>query len=171
MRLVSPSSLTGAEKLVFDNLKAWLPPQGVCVNVMLGHDPWDIRPLLLVNNKVSLYRFSRPLGQKALSALAAEPLALSPLLREGAPRALKHLCRSQALQAHADAVVALGRLARADRLPRRPRHRRAWSPICRRAPHRFAKSRGRGACPELEVGNAYVGWGRKGGWRWVVGSR
>ena len=72
MRLVSPSSLTGAEKLVFDNLKAWLPANGVCVNVMLGQDPWDIRPLMLINSKVSLYRFSRPLGQKTLSALSAE---------------------------------------------------------------------------------------------------
>ena len=72
MRLVSPGSLTGAEKLVFDNLKAWLPTEGVCVNVMLGQDPWDIRPLMLINNKVSIYRFSRPLGQKLLSALAAE---------------------------------------------------------------------------------------------------
>ena len=72
MRLVSPGSLMGAEKLVFDNLKAWLPAHGVCVNVMLGQDPWDIRPLMLINNKVSLYRFSRPLGQKTLSALAAE---------------------------------------------------------------------------------------------------
>lgn len=72
MKLASPGSLTGAEKLVFDNLKAWLPANGVCVNVMLGQDPWDIRPLMLSNNKVSLYRFSRPLGQKALTTLSAE---------------------------------------------------------------------------------------------------
>ncbi len=72
MRLVSPGSLSGAEKLVFDNLKAWLPPNGVCVNVMLGQDPWDIRPLILINSQVVLYRFSRPLGQKMLSTLAAE---------------------------------------------------------------------------------------------------
>ena len=72
MRLVSPASLEGAEKLVFENLKPWLPTNGVCVNVMLGQDPWDIRPLLLINGKVSLYRFSRPLKQNALSILAAE---------------------------------------------------------------------------------------------------
>ncbi|KOO22970.1 hypothetical protein Ctob_007218, partial [Chrysochromulina tobinii] len=41
-------------------------------------------------------------------------LAGRAVIDQGAPRALKHLCRSQALQAHADAVVALGRLARAD---------------------------------------------------------
>lgn len=72
MRLVSPASLEGAEKLVFDNLKPWLPTNGVCVNVMLGQDPWDIRPLMLINGKVSLYRFSRPLNQRSLTALAAE---------------------------------------------------------------------------------------------------
>jgi hypothetical protein len=72
MRLVSPGSLEGAEKLVFENLKPWLPPTGVCVNVMLGQDPWDIRPLILINGKVSLYRFSRPLTQAALAALVAE---------------------------------------------------------------------------------------------------
>lgn len=72
MRLVSPGSLEGAEKLVFENLKPWLPSNGVCVNVMLGQDPWDIRPLILINGKVSLYRFSRPLTQAALAALVAE---------------------------------------------------------------------------------------------------
>ena len=72
MRLVSPASLEGAEKLVFENLKPWLPTSGVCVNVMLGQDPWDIRPLMLINGKVSLYRFSRPLNQNALSALVSE---------------------------------------------------------------------------------------------------
>lgn len=72
MRLVSPGSLEGAEKLVFENLKPWLPPNGVCVNVMLGQDPWDIRPLILINGKVSLFRFSRPLTQGALAALVAE---------------------------------------------------------------------------------------------------
>ena len=72
MKLVSPDSLQGAEKLVFDNLKSWFPPGAVCVNVMLGQDPWDLRPLLLSNGKVALYRFSRPLGIEALNQLAAE---------------------------------------------------------------------------------------------------
>jgi len=39
---------------------------------MLGQDPWDLRPLLLINGKVALYRFSRPLGIDALNQLAAE---------------------------------------------------------------------------------------------------
>lgn len=72
-----------------------------------------LRPLVPLLRKSHEPRLLRE-GARVLAALAAEPLALTPLLREGAPRALKHLCRSQALQAHADAVVALGRLARAD---------------------------------------------------------
>lgn len=72
MKLVSPDSLQGAEKLVFENLKPWFPTGSVCVNVMLGQDPWDLRPLLLVNNRVTLYRFSRPLASSALNQLAAE---------------------------------------------------------------------------------------------------
>ena len=72
MKLVSPDSLQGAEKLVFENIKSWFPPGAVCVNVMLGQDPWDLRPLLLSNGKVALYRFSRPLGVEALNQLAAE---------------------------------------------------------------------------------------------------
>lgn len=72
MKLVSPDSLQGAEKLVFDNLKPWFPAGSVCVNVMLGQVPWDLRPLLLVNNRVTLYRFSRPLASSALNQLAAE---------------------------------------------------------------------------------------------------
>lgn len=72
MRLVSPNSLSGAEKLVFDNLKGWFPSGAVCVNVMVGGDPWDLRPLLLVDGKVTLYRFSRPLKSDTLDRLAAE---------------------------------------------------------------------------------------------------
>jgi hypothetical protein len=72
MKLVSPASLSGAEGLVYQNLKEWLPLNGVCVNVMLGRDPWDLRPLILQNNKVTLYRFSKPLDPAARRALAAE---------------------------------------------------------------------------------------------------
>lgn len=72
MRLVSPDSLQGAEKLVFENLKPWFPAGAVCVNVMLGQDPWDLRPLLFINGKVTLFRFSRPLSVEALNQLAAE---------------------------------------------------------------------------------------------------
>ena len=53
-------------------------------------------------------------GARVLAALADEPTAVSSLLRESAPRALKHLCRSRAVQSHALAVRALGRLARGD---------------------------------------------------------
>lgn len=53
-------------------------------------------------------------GARLLAALAVEPAAAAALLREGAPRALVHLCRSDALQAHALSVRALGQLALTD---------------------------------------------------------
>lgn len=96
MRLLPPDSLEGAEKLVFDNLREWFPPGSVCINVMLGQDPWDIRPLLLINNKVTLYRFSRPLQPKPLASLFAEMQGFSVIpgwqmrvdSREGSERLL-----------------------------------------------------------------------------------
>lgn len=96
MKLLSPDFLEGAEKLVFDNLREWFPAGAVCVNVMLGQDPWDIRPLLLINNKVTLYRFSRPLQPKALANLFAEMQGFSVIpgwqmrveSREGSERLL-----------------------------------------------------------------------------------
>jgi hypothetical protein len=53
-------------------------------------------------------------GARLLAALAVEPTAATALLREGAARALVHLCRSDALQAHALSVRALGQLALTD---------------------------------------------------------
>lgn len=72
-----------------------------------------LRPLVELLRKASEPRLLRE-GARVLAALAREPLAVTPLLREGAPRALKHLCRSKSVQAHALAVQALGRLARND---------------------------------------------------------
>ena len=53
-------------------------------------------------------------GARLLAALAVEPTAATALLREGAARALVHLCRSDAVQAHALSVRALGQLALTD---------------------------------------------------------
>ena len=72
-----------------------------------------LKPLIVLLRKASEPRLLRE-GARILAALAAEPSALPALLREDAPRALKHLCRSRAVACHAQAVQALGRLARAD---------------------------------------------------------
>ena len=60
---------------------------------------------------------------RVLSALAAEPAATDALLREAVPRALRHLCRSSVVQAHALSVHALGRSRGATG---RCSSRRAW---------------------------------------------
>ena len=72
-----------------------------------------LRPLVALLRQSDEPRLLRE-GARVLAALASEPAAVGALLRESAPRALKHLCRSRAVQAHALAVRALGRLARSD---------------------------------------------------------
>ena len=54
-------------------------------------------------------------GARVLKALAADVGCVPALLREGAPHALRRMCRSDAVQCHALAVVALGLCAQADR--------------------------------------------------------
>ena len=54
-----------------------------------------LKPLIVLLRKASEPRLLRE-GARILAALAAEPSALPALLREDAPRALKHLCRSRA---------------------------------------------------------------------------
>ena len=72
-----------------------------------------LKPLVAHLRRSSEARLLRE-GARVLAALASEPSALGSLLREGAPKALKQICRSKAVQSHALAVQALGRLARSD---------------------------------------------------------
>ncbi len=72
MKLVSVDDLNGKEKAAFDLIAKTFPAQSVCVNVMLGKETWDVRPLILVNGVVYLYRFSRPLPFDFLRNLLAE---------------------------------------------------------------------------------------------------
>ncbi len=58
MRLVSPDALSDAQRPVFELYARSIPASGVCVNVLIGDSPWDIRPLVLSKGKVWLYRFS-----------------------------------------------------------------------------------------------------------------
>jgi hypothetical protein len=48
---------------------------------MLGGEPWDIRPLLLINGKVSLARFSMELGEAKAKKIAAELEGYSVLFK------------------------------------------------------------------------------------------
>lgn len=72
MKLVSAEDLSGKERAAFELLEKHFPSGAVCVNVMLTAENWDVRPLLLSNGTVYLYRFSPPLPFDFLRHVVAE---------------------------------------------------------------------------------------------------
>lgn len=58
MRLLSPESLDEAQRAIFKDCERFFPEASVCVNVVLGREPWDVRPILLSQGNVSIMRFS-----------------------------------------------------------------------------------------------------------------
>lgn len=72
MKLVSPDALTDLQRSTFEGNRRFLPTGAVCVNVMLGQEAWDLRPLLLIAGKVNLVRFSMPLPESVARSLVAE---------------------------------------------------------------------------------------------------
>ncbi len=72
MRLVSPDALSDSERGVFELYARSFPASAVCVNVLIGDSPWDIRPLVLSKGRVWLYRFSRSFDDTTRDALIAE---------------------------------------------------------------------------------------------------
>jgi hypothetical protein len=72
VKLVSPESLSPDQSLLLKEYSRSFPQGAVCVNVMVGSEPWDIRPLLLIGGKVSLARFSMELGEARAKRVAAE---------------------------------------------------------------------------------------------------
>jgi hypothetical protein len=72
VKLSAPDDLSAKERAAFDALAKHFPPGGVCVNVMVGSEAWDVRPLLLVNGTVVMYRLSRALAFDMLRHVAAE---------------------------------------------------------------------------------------------------
>ncbi len=72
MKLVSAEDLSGKERASFELLEKHFPSGAVCVNVMLTPESWDVRPLLLINGTVYLYRFSPPLPFDFLRHVVAE---------------------------------------------------------------------------------------------------
>lgn len=79
MRLLAPDELREDQRSAFDSYRALLPAGAVCVNVMVGSEPWDVRPLLLQGNHVVLYRFSQGLSDVQLSNYRAELEGLTAL--------------------------------------------------------------------------------------------
>lgn len=72
MKLVSPDELNEEQRAVLDSYRPLLPDGAVCVNVMLGAERWDVRPLILEGNRVCLCRLSRELPEVRCRALTAE---------------------------------------------------------------------------------------------------
>ncbi len=72
MKLLSPESLNDLQREILKNYSRFFPEGSVCVNVMLGAEPWDIRPLLLLRGKVSIARFSMTLSETQARAVVGE---------------------------------------------------------------------------------------------------
>ncbi len=72
MKLVSPEALTDNQRSILEGYARFFPAGAVCVNVMVGAEPWDLRPLLLLLGKVSLARFSMVLSEPLARSVASE---------------------------------------------------------------------------------------------------
>jgi tRNA A-37 threonylcarbamoyl transferase component Bud32 len=72
VRLVSPDALSDSERAVFELYARSFPASAVCVNVLIGDSPWDIRPLVLSKSRVWLYRYSRSFDEASRQSLIAE---------------------------------------------------------------------------------------------------
>jgi hypothetical protein len=79
LKLISPESLSPSQRSTLESYSRYFPAGSVCVNVMVGPEAWDIRPLILSLGKVTVIRFSAPLGDNLARSLAAELEAIAPL--------------------------------------------------------------------------------------------
>ncbi len=72
MRLLAPESLDASQRAIFDECSRFFPEGSVCVNVVLGREAWDVRPLLLARGNVSLMRLSPSLEDACARQLAGD---------------------------------------------------------------------------------------------------
>ena len=72
MKLVSPESLSVDQRGVLDRYVKYLPEGAVCINVVIGEAPWDIRPLFFAEGEVRIARFSENLPTETLTRAASE---------------------------------------------------------------------------------------------------
>lgn len=72
MKLVSPESLFVEQRRVLDNYVQFLPAGAVCINVVIGEAPWDIRPLFFSEGEVRIARFSDEIPAETLARTASE---------------------------------------------------------------------------------------------------
>jgi hypothetical protein len=81
VKLISPESLNDLQRRILQGYTRFFPPGSVCVNVMLGEEPWDIRPLLLSLGKVSVARFSMSMSESRARSVARELESFSALFQ------------------------------------------------------------------------------------------
>ncbi len=72
VKLVSPEALNESQRSELEGYSRFFPAGSVCVNVMLGPEPWDLRPLLLLLGKVHLARFSMALSDSLARSVTSE---------------------------------------------------------------------------------------------------
>lgn len=72
MRLLAPESLDAPQRAIFEECSRFFPEGSVCVNVVLGREAWDVRPLLLMRGSVSLMRLSPRLDETRTRQLAGD---------------------------------------------------------------------------------------------------
>jgi hypothetical protein len=72
VRLLSPESLDESQRAIFDECARYFPEGAVCVNVVLGREAWDVRPLLLMRGSVNIMRLSPRLDEARASQLAGD---------------------------------------------------------------------------------------------------
>ncbi len=81
MKLISPESLNDVQREILRGYSRFLPTGAVCVNVMLGEEPWDVRPLVLLGGKVHVVRFSMTLQEGRAREIAGELEGFSVLFQ------------------------------------------------------------------------------------------
>ncbi len=72
MKLVSPEALTEHQRGILQGYTRFFPDGSVCVNVIVGAEPWDLRPILLLRGAVTLVRFSTALSELLARSAASE---------------------------------------------------------------------------------------------------
>ncbi len=72
MRLLSPEALDESQKATFQDYARFLPKGSVCVNVVLGRESWDVRPIVLLDGNVSIMRFSPHFEESRTRQLAGD---------------------------------------------------------------------------------------------------
>ncbi len=83
VKLISPESLGTVQREILRGYSRFFPAGAVCVNVMLGEEPWDIRPLVLLNGKVHIVRFSMTLEEQRAQSIATDLEGFSQIIRNG----------------------------------------------------------------------------------------